>query len=216
MSLKFIGKKCGMTQMFDKTGNIIPCSVILAEPNFVVQVKSEASDGCNAVQLGGVKRKKTSKVMSGHFAKAQVEPCRYLLQSKVDKVEDYKVGQAIDVTHFKKGEMVDVTGVSKGKGFQGLMKLYNFSGGPAAHGSGFHRHAGSTGMRTTPGRCFKGGKRASRMGGDQVTVQNLEVIEIDEKRNLILVRGAIPGANGDFVFFRKAGKVKKASPKGKK
>lgn len=210
MALKLMGKKCGMTQLFDKEGNAIPCSVILAEPNVVVQVREKA------IQMGAVKKAKVNKPMKGHFAKAQVESCRYLKDSRVEKSDDYKVGQAISVNYFTKGEKIDVTGVSKGKGFQGVIKLHNFDGGPAAHGSGFHRHAGSTGMRTTPGRCFLGGKRASRMGGDRKTVQSLEVAEIDEKRNLILVKGAIPGASGALVYLAKAQKAKKQAKVRKK
>lgn len=206
MQLKFIGKKSGMTQIFNELGDAITCSVILVEPNCVTQIRQE--EKFSAIQLGAIKIKKANKVTKGQFAKVGVEPCRYLIESKVDRIDEYKLGQTIGVAYFKKGETIDVCGVSKGKGFQGLMKLYNFAGGPAAHGSGFHRHAGSTGMRTTPGRCFPGGKRASRMGGDKVTVQNLPIVAIDEKRNLILVKGSIPGARGSVVYFSKAKKVK--------
>jgi large subunit ribosomal protein L3 len=209
MTLKFIGKKKGMTQIFDGSGNVIPCTVVLAEPNVVVQVKNKQTDGYNALQLGTndkLKKKAFSKPLLGHFSKAKVEPLKHLAESKVDNLDNFSVGQKIDANCFVVGEFVDVRSKSKGKGYQGLIKLYNFKGGPGAHGSGFHRHAGSTGMRTTPGRCFRGGKRASRMGGDFLTVQNLQVVAVDVENNLIAIRGAIPGFVDSVVYITKSKK----------
>ncbi len=209
MSLTFIGQKKGMTQVFDQEGKLIVCTVILAEPNTVVQIKREDSDGYNSIKLGGLpmtesQAARAKKPHLGQFAKIQAKPCRVLRESRIDNVEQYQIGQQIDASVFSDMKFVDVEGVSKGKGFQGVMKLHKFSGGPAAHGSGFHRHAGSTGMRSTPGRCFPGGKRASRMGGDRKTVQNLRVVAV--QGNVILVEGAVPGSRSGIVYISPAKK----------
>jgi large subunit ribosomal protein L3 len=150
--------------------------------------------------------------MKGHFAKAQAEPCRAVRESRVDNVDSFQVGQKIDASLFSETQYVDVEGVSKGKGFQGVIKLHKMAGGPGAHGSGFHRHMGSTGMRSTPGRCFPNGKRASRMGGDRTTVQNLRVVAI--KGNLLLVEGAVPGAPSGIVYISESKKLAKKVKKG--
>ncbi|MCC6127609.1 MAG: 50S ribosomal protein L3 [Chlamydiae bacterium] len=209
MSLTFIGQKKGMAQVFDQDGKLVVCTVILAEPNTVVQIKRKESDGYNAIKLGGLRMTKpqatrAKKTHLGQFAKSQIEPCRVLRESRLENVEEYQVGQQIDAALFADVKFVDIEGVTKGKGFQGVMKLHGFSGGPAAHGSGFHRHAGSTGMRSTPGRCFPNGKRASRMGGDRQTVQNLRVVAI--KGNLLLVEGAVPGSRSGIVYISQAKK----------
>lgn len=209
MPLTLIGQKKGMTQVFDQDGKLIVCTVILAEPNTVLQIKRKETDGYNGIQLAGVPMNKAQaarakKPIKGHFAKVQVEPCRVIHESRLDEVDGYQVGQKLDATVFADAKFVDVEGVSKGKGFQGVMKLFNMAGGPGAHGSGFHRHMGSTGMRSTPGRCFPNGKRASRMGGDRMTVQNLRVVAV--KGNLLLVEGAVPGASDGVVYIRKAKK----------
>ncbi|MDP1835459.1 MAG: 50S ribosomal protein L3 [Chlamydiales bacterium] len=213
MALKLMGKKRGMIQLFDDTGAVIVCTLIEAEPNVVTQVKTTETDGYNAVQIGFQKVKakdprrqeaRTPKPQRGHFAKNNIEPRKHLAETRVEKTDQYTIGQEIGVDAFEEIAYVDVTGVSKGKGFQGTMKKYNFAGGPASHGSGFHRHAGSTGMRTTPGRCFPGGPRPSHMGSEQVTVQGLQVIKIVKDENLILVKGAIPGSPGDLVFISPA------------
>ena len=217
MSLKFLGKKRAMTQIFDKSGRAIACTLILMEENVVVQIKKKDSDGYNALQIGAFeifKKKRIKKPVQGHFKKSGVNPRRHLKESKIEDIDKYKLGQTLDLNYFSVGDYIDVISTSKGKGFQGVMKLHGFAGGPGAHGSGFHRHAGSTGMRSFPGRCFPGGKRASRMGGDTVTVQNLKILEIDEKNNIIAVKGAVPGSVGSLVCIRKAkkkgmGKVKK-------
>src|SRR3989338_5418392 len=211
MSLTLIGQKKGMTQVFDPAGKLVVCTVILTEPNAVLQIRRKEKDGYNGVQLAGVplsKPSRATKPLQGHFAKAQAEPCRAIRESRVESVDGFEVGQKIDASLFLDAGYVDVEGVSKGKGFQGVMKLHGMSGGPAAHGSGFHRHMGSTGMRSTPGRCFPGGKRASRMGGDRTTVQNLRVVAV--KGNLLLVEGAIPGAPSGIVYIcRSAKRAKK-------
>lgn len=209
MPLTFIGQKKGMVQIFDEDGKRVVCTVIQADPNTVLQIKREETDGYNGIQLAGQPKTKagaarTSKPLKGHFAKAKVEPCSVIRESRLEDVDSYEVGQKVDASIFADVKFVDIEGTSKGKGFQGVMKLYNMKGGPAAHGSGFHRHMGSTGMRSTPGRCFPGGKRASRMGGDRKTVQNLRVVAV--KGNLLLVEGAVPGARSGIVYIRKANK----------
>mgnify|MGYP001799400484 CR=1 FL=1 len=212
MSLKFIGRKKGMTQFFDKNGKRIVCTVLEAEPNIVTMIKSEKRDGYKAVQLGsillsGTKARNLNKPQRGFFIAKNMEPRKELIESLVDDVDAFEVGQIFDVNYFKDISYVDVIGISKGKGFQGVMKLHGFKGGPAAHGSGFHRSAGSTGMRSTPGRSLPGSPRASRMGGRQKTVQNLEIVHIDQEKNLLLVKGAVPGHTGSIVYISKAIKL---------
>ena len=225
MSLNMMGKKRGMIQLFDDQGNAIVCTVIEAEPNVVTQIKTNETDGYSAIQLGFDKIKtkdprtienRLSKVLRGHYGKNQLEPRRYLLESRLEKVEDYSVGQELTVEHFAEVKFIDATAMSKGKGYQGVIKLHNFSGGPASHGSGFHRHAGSTGMRSTPGRCLPGGPRPSHMGYDRKTVQNLEVIMIDKEDHLIIVRGAVPGPKNGLVSFAPAVKMQGTKKKSHK
>ena len=216
MSLTLMGKKKGMTRLFDEKGNLVVCTVIAAEPNVVAQVKSKEKDGYTAIQLGAIKlsssrAKNLGKPVQGHFAKNGVEPRRHLRESRITEGEEYTLGQEIGVGYFSEASYVDVTGVSKGKGYQGVIKRHHFAGGPASHGSGFHRHGGSCGMRTSPGRCLPGQKKAGRMGADTVTLQNLKVVKIDEERNLIIVEGAVPGAREGLVYVAKS--VKKHSKK---
>ncbi|MDE3045853.1 MAG: 50S ribosomal protein L3 [Verrucomicrobiota bacterium] len=207
MSLTLIGQKKGMAQVFDKDGKLVVCTVVVAEPNTVLQIKRKATHGYNSIQLGGVpmtesQAKRTSKPLKGHFAKANVKPSRVIRESRIEEVDQYQIGQQIDASVFADAKFVDVEGISKGKGYQGVMKLFNMAGGPGAHGSGFHRHMGSTGMRSTPGRCFPGGKRASRMGGDRKTVQNLRLVAI--QGNVLLIEGAVPGSRSGVVYIRKS------------
>lgn len=214
MSLTLIGQKKGMTQVFDKDGKRVVCTVILAEPNTVLQVKSKETHGYNGVTLAGEpltasQGRRLKKPIRGQFEKTGCAPCRVQRESRLEDVASFEVGQQIDLSLFADIEFVDVEGRSKGKGYQGVMKLHNMAGGPAAHGSGFHRHAGSTGMRTDPGRCFPGGPRASRMGGERKTVQSLRVVEI--RGNLLLVEGAVPGSIKGTVYIRSA--VKKQGKK---
>ncbi len=214
MTLKLMGKKKGMTRIFDAKGNQVVCTVISAEPHVVTQIKRKEKDGCEAIQLASFKVKPSklrnvSKPLKGHFIKAGVEPRAEIKQSKVPSAESYQMGQEVGLSYFADVTHIDVQGVSKGKGYQGVIKRHNFAGGPAAHGSGFHRHGGSTGMRTSPGRCLPGQKKAGRMGGEVVTQQTLRVVKIDEERQVILVEGAIPGARGGLVYMTKSVKKKK-------
>jgi|694.fasta_scaffold07199_27 large subunit ribosomal protein L3 len=225
MSLNLMGKKRGMTQLFDDKGNSIVCTVIEAEPNVVTQIKTKATDGYDAIQLGFDKiitkdprtiNKRATKPRQGHFARANVSPRRYLLESRLEKVDSYTLGQEIGVEQFDEIKFVDAVAISKGKGYQGVMKLYNYAGGPASHGSGFHRHAGSRGMRSTPGRVLPNGKCATHMGYDRKTVQNLEVIFIDKESNLILLKGSVPGPKNGLVTLSPAIKVHGAKKKSHK
>lgn len=220
MALKLMGKKRGMIQLFDEKGNIIVGTVIEAEPNIVTQIKTTEKDGYNAIQLGfdevRVKNSRTinkrvSKPLRGHFQKASVAPRKHLAESRIENTQEYQLGQEITVKVFTDVPFLDATAISKGKGFQGVMKKYNFAGGPASHGSGFHRHAGATGMRSSPGRCFPNGPRASRMGYEQITVQNLRVIQVNLEDHLIIVKGQVPGPNNGLVYLSPA--VKKTKSK---
>lgn len=215
VSHRLMGKKRGMIQLFDKSGAIVPCTVIHVEPNVITQLKTENVDGYNALKLGYDEIKvndartissRSSKPLRGHYQKAGVQPHKHLHEVRVDSTEGFAVGAKLSLELFKDVGLVDVIGISKGKGYQGVMKLHNFSGGPKSHGSGFHRHAGSTGMRTSPGRCLPGGKRASHMGDNRVTVQNLKVVSVDIDNNLIMVEGAVPGTRNGLVFISTAKK----------
>ncbi len=219
---KIMGKKRGMTQIFDEKGNAIVCTIIEAEPNIITQIKTKESDGYTAIQLGfeqiktkdpRTMDKRVTKPLRGHFAKSSCEPRRHLFESRQKDVDSYQLGQALGVEQFEEIQFIDATAMSKGKGYQGVMKLYNFAGGPASHGSGFHRHAGSTGMRSTPGRCLPGGKRASHMGYDRKTVQNLQVMLILKEDNVILVKGAVPGPRNGLVMIAPAIKMQNAKKK---
>lgn len=216
-----MGKKRGMVQMFDDKGNVVVCTVIEAEPNIITQIKTKDTDGYDAIQLGFEKvtvkdprtlNSRLNKPQIGHFAKVNVEPRRYLAESTVENIQEYSLGQELGVNHFAEIAYVDATAMSKGKGYQGVIKKHNMSGGPAAHGSSFHRHAGSTGMRSTPGRCLPGGPRASHMGHERVTVQNLKVIMIKEDDNLLIIEGQVPGPRNGLVYISEAVKKKKAKP----
>jgi large subunit ribosomal protein L3 len=218
MKLRLMGKKRGMTQLFDDKGNIIVCTVIEAEPNVVTQVKTKESDGYEAIQLGFSKVKgksqytidaRTPKPQLGHFKKAQVEPRAHLQETRLEQPTEYTLGQEISVAAFKEVGFVDATAVSKGKGYQGVMKRHGFAGGPASHGSGFHRHAGSTGMRSSPGRGLPGGKKAGQMGNERVTIQNLKVVMVNEEDHLIVVQGQVPGPKNGLVTISPAVKKTK-------
>lgn len=215
MAHKLMGKKRGMMQLFDDAGNVMICTVIEAEPNVITQIKNKENDGYNAIQLGFEKIKvkdprtmsnRSTKPLLGHFKKNEIEPRRYLSECRVEKTEEFTLGQELGVGQFTEVKFVDVTAMSKGKGYQGVIKLHNFSGGPASHGSGFHRHAGSTGMRSTPGRCLPGGPRPSHMGYDRKTVQNLKVLQVIEEDNLIILSGAVPGPKNGLVYIAPAKK----------
>lgn len=200
------GKKIGMTQIWDENDNLIPVTVIQAEPNKVCQIKTTATDGYEAVQLGfgAIKEKKVNKPYGGHFEKLGTEPVRYLREVRVEDASEYNVGDTQTVAAFADTKAVDVQGVSKGKGFAGVIKRYGFGGGPGGHGAHFHRAPGSIGQCATPSRVFKGVRLPGHMGCDTVTVKNLKVMRVDEEQNLILVKGAVPGAQDGIVRVRMA------------
>ncbi len=206
-----IGKKVGMTQVFDENGHQVNVTALEVGPCVVVQVKSEASDGYDAVQLGygSQKKQRLNKPAAGHLEKAGVEPVRVLREFAVDKGEEVKPGDTVTATLFDGVSHVDVTGVTKGRGFQGVMRRYNFSGGRATHGSGTHRGPGSIGMKVSPARVFKGKKMPGHMGNDRVTAQNLRMVQVRGDDNVILVEGAVPGPSGGLVMVCKA--IKKAA-----
>ncbi len=202
-----VGRKLGMTQLFDDEGVLEAITAIEAGPCYVVQKKTKARDGYNAVQLGFGPAKRCNSPEKGHL-KAAGRDLRYLNEFRLDDIGLFEVGQALDASLFEKGERVDVIGVSKGKGFAGGVKRYHFRGGPKTHGqSDRHRAPGSVGGTTSPGRVYKGTRMAGHMGNARVTVRNLEVIQADSNRNLILVKGAVPGAVGGIVLIsRKSAK----------
>lgn len=199
-----------MTQIFDAEGRRVPVTVIEAGPCRVVQRKTAASDGYEAVQLGFSQQKaeRVGKPMSGHFKKAGLDPMRELHEVRVDAGEEAKAGDTLTVGVFEGVSFVDVLGVTKGKGFQGVQKRHRFGGGRATHGSHFHRRTGSIGMKEHPGRVFKGKKMPGQMGHTNITVQNLKVIQVRPAENLILLKGAVPGANGTTLVLREALKKK--------
>lgn len=202
-----LGKKVGMTQLFTETGEVVPVTVIEAGPCYVTQIKTEAMDGYNAIQIGFGHAKRLNKPQKGHLG--ELPPLRYLREIRTDDVDQYQVGQVIDVSLFEQGETVDVTGISKGKGFAGAMKRHHFGGGPITHGqSDRQRAVGSIGAGTTPGRVYKGLRRPGHMGNERVTVLNLKVVKVDPERNLLAVRGAIPGPKDGLVYVRKSAKTR--------
>lgn len=207
MISSLLGKKLGMTQVYDAQNVLVPVTVVEAGPCAVVQVKTTATDGYNAVQIGfsSKKAKNTSSAEKQHAAKAGLTDApRVLSEVRLAEAPTLKVGDIVNVTTFTEGQLVDVIGVTKGKGFQGVVKRFRVAGGPATHGSMFHRRIGSVGMRQTPGRVWKNQAMPGHMGQLQRTMQNLRVVKIVAEKNLILVKGAIPGANGDDVIVRSA------------
>lgn len=207
MISEILGKKLGMTQVYDAQNVLVPVTVVEAGPCAVVQVKTVATDGYNAVQIG-FSQKKTKNAASGeigHARKAGLDRApRLLAEVRLNDAPTLKVGDVVNATAFSEGQLVDVIGVTKGKGFQGVMKRFRVQGGPASHGSMFHRRIGSVGMRQTPGRVWKNQAMPGHMGSEKRTVQNLRVVKVIADKNLILVKGAIPGANGDDVIVRTA------------
>jgi large subunit ribosomal protein L3 len=207
MISSLLGKKIGMTQVYDAQNVLVPVTVVEAGPCAVVQVKTVESDGYHAVQIGfsSKKDKNSSKAEIAHAKKGGVEHApRVLSEVRLAASSALKVGDVVTVTAFQEGQLVDVIGITKGKGFQGVVKRFRVAGGPAAHGSMFHRRIGSIGMRQTPGRTWKNQAMPGHMGSERRTVQNLRVVKIIADKNLILVKGAIPGANGDDVLVRLA------------
>lgn len=213
MIATLLGKKVGMTQVYDAQNVLVPVTVVEAGPCPVVQVKTVATDGYNAVQIGfgSLKPKNATKAEASHAKKAglAVTP-RNLSEVRLAEAPTLKAGDVVNVTAFTEGQFIDVIGISKGKGFQGVVKKHGAAGGPAAHGSMFHRRIGSIGMRQTPGRSWKNQSMPGHMGSERRTVQNLRVVKIIADKNLLLVKGAIPGANGDVVLVRGAKKSRRS------
>ncbi|MBN1649442.1 MAG: 50S ribosomal protein L3, partial [Spirochaetales bacterium] len=201
-----IGKKIGMTQVFDDGGNLVPVTVIKVEKNVVVGTRTAEKDGYNACVMGSIDKKKSrvTKPYAGQFPEG-VDPKRHLLEIR-DFEKEYSVGDSFGVELFEGISFVDVIGTSKGKGYQGAMKRHNFKGGRATHGSKFHRDLGGTSAGTYPGKVFKGNKMAGRMGGERKTIQNLQIISIDSENQLLAILGAVPGTKSSMVFVRKAKK----------
>ena len=200
-----LGRKIGMTQVFSKSGKLIPVTVIEVEPNVITQIKTVANDGYEAIQIASVatKEKNTTKAKMGHLKKAGCEPKRFLKEIRGVNINDYTLGQTIDASIFKEGEMVDVSGISKGKGFQGVIKRYNQTRGPMGHGSQYHRGVGSMGT-LLPMHVLKGKKLPGHMGHVLTTVQNLEVVKIDLENNIILIKGNVPGPKKSMVVIKTA------------
>jgi len=214
MAIGIVGKKSGMTRVFTEDGVSIPVTVIEAQPNRITQIKSDDTDGYAAVQVttGTRRASRVTKPLAGHYAKAGVEAGRGLWEFRLDgDSEELAVGGELAVSVFEAGQMVDVTGVSKGKGFQGGIKRWNFTMQDATHGNSIsHRSNGSIGQNQTPGRVWKGKKMSGHMGAEQVTTQNLEIVRVDAERNLLLIKGAVPGAPGGDIIVSPAIKAKKA------
>ena len=201
MTLGVIGKKVGMTQIFNEEGLAVPVTVIKVDPIVVTQVKTVETDGYNAIQVGTVaaKEKHLTKARIGHFAKNKLENFRHLQEFRVDNPQDYTVGQQIELSVLSDVQKVDVTGTSIGKGFQGTVKRHNFSRGPMAHGSKNHREPGSIGAGTTPSRVIKGKRMAGNMGNERVTITKLKLVKVDSENSLILIKGSVPGSEGKLV-----------------
>ena len=204
MKKAIIGRKVGMTQIFDENGNVIPVTVIEAGPCSVVQVKTEETDGYNAVQLGfgAVKENKINKPQKGHFTKVKVTLAKHLREFKLEDISNVKVGDQIKADIFVTGDSVDIQGTTKGKGFQGVIKRHGQHRGPMGHGSMYHRRPGSMGPCSTPGRVFKGKKLPGHMGVETVTIQNLKVVRVDLDKNVILVKGSVPGNKGSILKIK--------------
>jgi large subunit ribosomal protein L3 len=203
-----LGRKLGMSQVFDEHGAVKAVTAIQAGPCTVTQVKTPERDGYSAIQIGFEDAKKLNKPEAGHLEKANVQPLRHLREVRLDGPPSYEVGQQIDVSLFAAGDIVDAVGTSKGKGYAGGVKRHHFRGGPKTHGqSDRYRAPGSIGATTTPGRVYKGTRMAGHLGSDRVTVQNLKVVEVDPDRNLLLVEGSVPGATNGLLFIRKAVKA---------
>src|SRR5690242_12586720 len=206
MSIGLIGRKLGVTQVFQGDGTMVAVSVLAVEPNTVTRLRTPERDGYTAVQLGTDERKRLSKPEAGQLKNLGRDGARLgtVHEFRLDNADDYEVGQRLDVSLFAAGELVDVTGVSKGKGFAGHVKRHHFKRGPKTHGSDHHREPGSIGPGTTPGRVYKGVKMAGHMGDERVTVKKLRVVRADADKNLLLVKGSLPGPRGSLILVKKA------------
>jgi large subunit ribosomal protein L3 len=214
MTLGLLARKRGMTQVFGEDGNVIPVTVLETGPCTVVQVKTQTRDGYEALQLGfEPKKKNVTKPMAGHFKKGNVAATRVLRELRLKTTDPYQVGQSLTAELFKAGELVDVSGITKGQGFQGGVKRHGWYGGDATHGSMFHRAPGSIGASSDPSRVFPGHRLPGRMGAERRTVAHLEVVRVVPDQNLLLVKGAVPGARGGLVLVRKSVKLSKAQQK---
>jgi len=209
MTKGILGKKVGMTQIFSENGELVPVTVIEAAPNVVLQMKTMENDGYEAVQLGFDDKREvlSNQPAKGHAKKAGTTPKRFIREISDVELGDYEVGQEIKVDVFEAGDMVDVTGTSKGHGFQGVIKRHGQGRGPETHGSRYHRRPGSMGGASDPARVFPGKKLAGRMGNDRVTIQNLEVVRVDAERNVILIKGNVPGAKKSLIQIKSAVKA---------
>ncbi|WP_339230648.1 50S ribosomal protein L3 [Oceanobacillus sp. FSL K6-2867] len=206
MTKGILGRKIGMTQLFSENGELVPVTVIQAEPNVVLQKRTLENDGYEAIQIGFADKKesRTNKAEKGHAEKASTAPKRYVREIRNANLDEYEIGQEISVEAFQAGDKIDVTGTSKGKGFQGSIKRHGQSRGPMGHGSHFHRSSGSMGAAAYPARVFKGKKLPGQMGSEQITIQNLEVVSVDTERNLLLIKGNVPGAKKSYVKITSA------------
>lgn len=212
MAISLLGRKVGMTRIYNDDGSATPVTVIEMTPNKVSQVKTVEVDGYTAVQLvaGSKKASRVNKAQAGHFSKANTEAGSHVRESRVDNIEDFQLGAEVCVDMFEEGQLIDVTGTSKGKGYAGVLKRYNFAGKDATHGNSInHRTPGSIGQNQTPGRVFKGKKMTGHMGDVKTTTQNLTVFRVDAEKNLLLVQGAVPGAPGGSVSVKAAVKIKR-------
>ncbi len=211
MTKGILGRKVGMTQFFTENGELVPVTVIEATPNVVLQVKTMETDGYEAVQLGYQEMREvlTNKPAKGHAAKAKTAPKRFIREIKDVELGEYEVGQEVKVDIFEAGDIVDVTGTSKGHGFQGVIKRHGYSRGPMSHGSRFHRAPGSMGGASDPSRVFKGKKLPGQMGGDRTTLQNLEIMKVDTEKNVLLVKGNVPGSKKSLIEIQAALKAVK-------
>jgi len=211
MAISLLGSKVGMTRIYNEDGSAAPVTVLEMPPNRISQIKTVETDGYNAVQLtvGARKSSRVNKPEAGHFAKASVEAGSFTRESRVDSVDEYELGSELKVDMFEAGQKIDVTGTTIGKGFAGVLKRYNFAGKDATHGNSInHRTPGSIGQNQTPGRVFKGKKMSGHMGVARQTTQNLSVVSVDVERNLLLVKGAVPGAKGGNVMVKAAVKAR--------
>ncbi len=215
MTLILLGKKVGMTQIYDGENRLVPVTVVEAGPCPVTQIKTVDNDGYNAVQIGFSvqnERRMTAPEL-GHLKKASLaQPVTQLGEFRTAQAPEFKVGDVLTVNRFKEGSLVDIIGKTKGRGFQGVVKRHNMDGQPSSHGHMMHRRPGSIGMRQTPGHVFKGKRMPGHMGQDRRTMQNMTVVKVLEDKNILLIKGSVPGANGDYVVVRTAKKVKPAAP----
>ena len=211
MQKGILAQKLGMTQIFDEIGRVVPVTVVLAGPNAVVQKKTVEKDGYDSVQVGFIdlKEKKANKPSKGHFAKAGVTPKKYVKELRLDDVSGLNVGDEIKADIFEAGEKIDVAGITKGKGFAGTIKRWGTHRGPMTHGSGYHRGPGSMGMCSDPGRGYKGKRLPGHMGVERVTIQNLTVVKVDAEKNIMLIKGGVPGPKGGLLIIKNTVKGRK-------